>query len=248
MTKSKTSEDRENSKFVFSKYEYRRASDDIANEIKNAILQKEFTDGNRLPSERSLAEQFHVSRMTIREAFRLLEAKGIITVKKGPKGGAFIQSASTERIADIVMDKLQLDGLKTSNVTETRIIIERGIVEAVILNGTTKDFENIEEKLAAFKSKINDASDNVQLDTFYQRFSFHDALAKATHNNFLILYDKILRSWVVRMPRWFPDLEETKRIYQTYRSIIRAIQEKDASNAQKLIESYIRKSMKKIGR
>jgi DNA-binding FadR family transcriptional regulator len=96
MAKSKEGAERENSNFVFSKYEYRRASDDIANEIKNAILTKEFTDGKRLPSERSLAEQFHVSRMTIREAFRLLEAKGIITVKKGPKGGAFIRIYRTD--------------------------------------------------------------------------------------------------------------------------------------------------------
>jgi DNA-binding FadR family transcriptional regulator len=144
------------------------------------------------------------------------------------------------------MDKLQLDGIETSNVTETRIIIERGIVKAAILNGTAEDFQNIENKLALFNATVKDASDNAQVDTFSQRIAFHDALAEATHNNLLILYDKVLRSWVERMPRWFPDLEERKRIYQTYHRIFRAIQEKDATKAQDLIEAYIRRSMKKI--
>ena len=71
---------------IFSEYKARRASDDIADQIKEAILDGKFHQKDRLPSERSLASQFKVSRLTVREAFRLLEAKGLIYIKKGSTG------------------------------------------------------------------------------------------------------------------------------------------------------------------
>ena len=64
---------------LFAKYQPKRASDGVAGEIKKAILNKQFKKGDRLPSELSLAEQFGVGRMTVREAIRTLEAQDFIT-------------------------------------------------------------------------------------------------------------------------------------------------------------------------
>ena len=75
---------------MFQPYKGRRAFEDIAAEIKDAILSDRLSIGDRLPSERDLAEQFQVGRVTIREAFRTLETMGLIQVKKGSRGGAFV--------------------------------------------------------------------------------------------------------------------------------------------------------------
>ena len=90
---------------VFSEYKHRRASDFIASEIKKSILAKKFQEGDRLPSERSLADQFSVSRLSIRDALRLLETQGLIVIKQGATGGAFVQAASQEKIATILNNK-----------------------------------------------------------------------------------------------------------------------------------------------
>ena len=98
-------------KKFFSGYQYRRASTDIAEVIKTAILSQKYKEGDRLPAERELATQFQVGRMTIREALRTLETKGLITIKKGSSGGAFVQPASPHQIAEIIVDNLELDGV-----------------------------------------------------------------------------------------------------------------------------------------
>lgn len=75
------------SEYVFSEYNHCRASDDIADEIKTAKVSNKLRQGDSLPSERTLASQFNVSRFTIRETLRLLEAKGLIVIRKGSRGG-----------------------------------------------------------------------------------------------------------------------------------------------------------------
>jgi GntR family transcriptional repressor for pyruvate dehydrogenase complex len=141
---------------IFSEYKSRRASDDIADQIKNAILDGKFHHEDRLPSERLLASQFNVSRLTVREALRLLEAKGLIYIKKGSTGGAFFQSESQEQIASIIIDKLQLDGITIDHVIETRVILEKGMIRCIAENANEKDIALLEknlEKLVTVKKK-----------------------------------------------------------------------------------------------
>ena len=75
----------------FGPYKPPRAFQEIADQIKKAILDRKLKPGERLPSERELAEQFQVGRLTIREALRSLETSGIITIRKGSGGGAFVR-------------------------------------------------------------------------------------------------------------------------------------------------------------
>ena len=59
-------------------------------QIKEAILLGQFAPGDKLPPETELAEQFGVSRITVRDALRVLEARGLVRVKVGAMGGAFV--------------------------------------------------------------------------------------------------------------------------------------------------------------
>ncbi len=74
---------------MFQPYRGRRAFEDIAAQIRQAILSERLIDGDRLPPERALAKQFQVGRVPVREAFRALETMGLIEVKKGGGGVAF---------------------------------------------------------------------------------------------------------------------------------------------------------------
>src|SRR5947207_259362 len=75
---------------LFSRVTVARASSSIADQIRAAIVGGQLKEGARLPPERELAEQFGVSRVTVRDALRALEAMGLIEVRVGARGGAFI--------------------------------------------------------------------------------------------------------------------------------------------------------------
>ena len=113
-----------NDKPLFGAYRAKRAFQEIAEEIKQAILEKKIGHGDRLPSERSLAEQFAVGRLTIREVLRTLETAGFVRIRKGSGGGAFVGHGDPQTVAGIIIDSLTLDGLTGWQITEARIAIE----------------------------------------------------------------------------------------------------------------------------
>jgi DNA-binding FadR family transcriptional regulator len=75
------------SREIFSFAATVRASEDVARQIKTAIVAEEFKAGDRLSSEMELARIFHTSRTTVREALRALENEGFLEVRQGVKGG-----------------------------------------------------------------------------------------------------------------------------------------------------------------
>jgi len=74
-----------------------RSFDDVVDQVRGAIIDGSILAGERLPSERELAEQFGVSRATLREALRALEAVGLIEIRLGARGGAFATEGDVGR-------------------------------------------------------------------------------------------------------------------------------------------------------
>ncbi|MBW1660336.1 MAG: FadR family transcriptional regulator, partial [Deltaproteobacteria bacterium] len=109
---------------TFGALEKKRYSQQIAQLIYERVLDTEFKKGERLPTERELAEDFQVSRTVIREAIRELELSGIVSVKKGPKGGIFIDHAYHKPLL-ISLQRLISSGMITvKHILETRLLIE----------------------------------------------------------------------------------------------------------------------------
>src|SRR6201747_1720691 len=79
-----------------------KASDVLANELRERILTGEFVEGTGLPAERDLVTQTRMSRTTVREALRILEVQGLIRIKAGRTGGAFVQQPGDEAMASTV--------------------------------------------------------------------------------------------------------------------------------------------------
>ena len=75
---------------LFSPVQPERVSQLIESQLKEAIIKHHYRAGDKLPSERELAQMFCASRSSIREAIRSLERSGFVVVKKGVQGGAFV--------------------------------------------------------------------------------------------------------------------------------------------------------------
>src|SRR6188472_328553 len=108
-----------------------RASEMIVDQIRLLIRDGSLKPGDRLPSERELGERFGVSRVTVREALRGLEANGLVTIRVGARGGAFVTAPTSALVGEGISDLLTFSVIEPGDVTEARQVFEVGIVPLV---------------------------------------------------------------------------------------------------------------------
>ncbi|HVN97540.1 MAG TPA: GntR family transcriptional regulator [Syntrophorhabdaceae bacterium] len=173
---------------LFKPLPSKRAFDQIADQIKQLIYSKQFQPGDKLPPERELAAQFKSSRMAVREAFRMLEQSGLIYVRHGSDGGAFVKEADSSVVIESISDLVQRGNLTIENLREARAGIDRLIIQAAVerINEeemrTLKESVEESEKILSRKPEGRPPFDFEALVLTFRRFHF--VIAKATKNPF----------------------------------------------------------------
>src|SRR6266511_4341798 len=114
---------------VFTPVRQARASGAIVLQIERAIVDGALHPGDRLESERELAEQFSVSRITVRDALRVLEARGLIRVKVGATGGAFVAETNFDHVVGSISTMIALRKMTLSELAEARTVVETATAE-----------------------------------------------------------------------------------------------------------------------
>lgn len=160
-------------------------SEQIADQIKAAIISKDLNPGDKLPSEQMLADQFQVSRPTVRDAIKLLAASKLIMTKSGAKGGHFVAEIDFNTlindISDFITLSLSLEGMTIDEVLEVRDTVELKSSYLAALRRTEDDLKILKECLPSSENHISSSQ-------FYEQdFKFHQAVAKATHNRMIII-------------------------------------------------------------
>jgi len=148
---------------------------DIISKINDLINLKNLEPGDRLPSERTLAEKFEVTRGNIRTAIQKLEFYGVL--KSIPQSGTYISNIGAIAIDGIIKNLLRLDNPDFKSLVETRILLELKITGLAALNRTVEDLKDMEDALQAYNNKVLNKEDAVQEDLL-----FHLAIAKASGN------------------------------------------------------------------
>lgn len=82
----------------------------VASRIRNAVIRGELTDGDMLPAEAQLMEEYKISRPTIREAIRILESEGLVVVSRGARGGSRVVKPDWHIVARSAGTTLQANG------------------------------------------------------------------------------------------------------------------------------------------
>jgi len=208
----------------------RRAFEDVILQVEDAIADGLLGQGDRLPPERELAQSLGVSRGSVREALRVLEAFGVLAARRGRGAGAgSTVTAEHNGLAGLLRIYASLLKVPLSDLVELRVAIEAMTARAAAARRDAPAVHDAEERDAF-----------LQADT-----EFHVALATASGNVLAPLLMEALREAIARQMRAafaaVEDWDATRaRILADHRQIAERVREGDADGAAAAVERHIR--------
>ena len=225
---------------MFRKAKQNRIFEDVVDQIQDAVLEGRLPVGSRLPSEREMQEIFNASRGTLREALRVLEQKGLISIKTGVKGGAVVNDLNTDQISESLDLLIRYQRVALSDLAEFREGVESIVTALAVERAKKEDIEKLKQILGQAKIRLEEGEAGwkalLQLDN-----QLHLALASIAHNP---IYESVLKTIYENIHRYFenflPIKEEVLReIYQDLCDIVQAVEEGQAGKAGQLVRDHV---------
>jgi GntR family transcriptional repressor for pyruvate dehydrogenase complex len=211
----------------------RRLFQDVVQQIRELILNQRLALGHRLPPERELAEQFQVSRSSLREAMRTLELQGLVTIRPG--AGTFVHAQGEESMSEALVSYLTNGDGALRDVFELRHILEPQMAALAAQRATPEDVGRMEEMLGEQSDQIARGETGAQGDT-----AFHFAVAQATHNSALVKVVTAMGDILSQsreQPLQAPG--RPQRSVASHRYILEMIREGDGQGAREAMEHHI---------
>lgn len=226
---------------VFAPVRPQRAFDQIIAQIRAMLQTGQLRPGDRLPPERTLAEQMKVSRNTVREAIRMLEISGLVTVKPGQGGGAFVARPDSSVVARQLSDALQLTDLSLGDITEARLWIETIAVRIACERMTPED-------LAALEANVDLAQKLAEEGDWARRadvhIEFHKLLVAATQNPLLtFLMNSVLDLLPPIIAAVGPSTDSA--VTRSRRRLLARLRDRDAEGAVQEMERHLHRLHKR---
>jgi DNA-binding FadR family transcriptional regulator len=228
---------------LFSKVSVGRMSEVIVDKIRELMREGQLKPGDRLPPERELCESFGVSRVTMREALRMLESAGLVEIRVGARGGAFVTAPSSNRVGEGLTDLLTLSVISAADVTEVRLILELGIVPLVCERAT-------EDDLAALEKICERSEDALRAGDYTMEISleFHTAVAQAAHNPAVVMLLESFRGPILM------SLEEAHEVApemggrgtEEHEEFIKAVRRRDAGEATRIMREHLLRTAHRV--
>ncbi len=181
-------------KVTFAPATTQRASDVIYQQIYEKIASGELKTGDRLPSERELADQFHRSRPSVREALRMLQQNKLIKIAVGVNGGAIVQGISLESAEQPLRELISIGVISPRELAEYRTYNDRTCAHLAAQYHTPEDAAALREIVTRYGEAIRDSKKLSAID-----LEFHKMLARSSHNRLCILMTDVVASLCIRM-------------------------------------------------
>jgi len=165
---------------LFTPVKKRRLYEDIVDHIKELMIRGDLEPGDRLPSERELAERFGVGRPTVREAIRTLSLMGLVEVGHGKRGTSVTDTAFEpymESFKQQVSWMIEVEKTTLRQLVEVRDTLETRIAMLAADRATDTQLEEMKSLLADMKSSLDDTDRYLDV-----AIRFHKAMAQATQN------------------------------------------------------------------
>jgi len=228
----------------FKPIDRKKASEQVAEQIRNSIFGGLLSPGQRLPSERDLAEQFDVTRTTLREALKKLESLKLIFIRHGDRATVldYMRHGSLDILVDLLGRKDRINTGLIENVVEARVIIGAEVTRLAARRRTDDDLLDLEEALVALEHSRDDD------EAFREaEFEFFHVLATTSHNVFFVLLLNSIRKLYLANPDTFhPLIGDPEETLENHRQVVEAIRRQEAEAAVGLVRSFLEEGMQRI--
>ncbi|WP_417444428.1 FadR/GntR family transcriptional regulator [Joostella sp.] len=220
---------------ALNKIENQDVRNEIISKIRELINYKNLEPGDKLPSERMMAEKFGVSRNNLREAIQTLEFYGLL--KSIPQSGTFVANIGIIALNGMISDILSLDNPDFKSLVETRILLELKTVRLAALRRTEDQLVKMKDALDAFEEKVLNGKDAVQEDLL-----FHLAIAKASGNRTMNTFMLIITPEIITNFEKYHVCDDNQAIIgiKEHKEIYEAIKNKDPKLAKEKMKVHFK--------
>jgi len=221
-----------------------KSSDVLAERLKHEILSDAYPPGSMLPTERELVNATGLSRGSVREALRILEAQGLVATRAGRYGGTTVSMPSDDHLAGHINIFARGRSIPLKALAEVRLALEPMVAALAAERRTEEDLV----ELRAISDRIEQTADDVEdLEAFLlENVNWHDALSAASHNDLLCALATSVSGIMFEASklREFASIDLRKRVCLAHRKLLGAIEAGDAELAKRRaevdIEAYAR--------
>ena len=230
---------------LFSRVSVGRISEIIVEQIRLLMRQGQLKPGDRLPPERDLCERFGVSRVTVREALRMLESSGLVEIRVGARGGAFVTAPSSDRVGEGLADLLTLSVISAADVTEVRMVLEAGIVPLVCERATEEDLADLEDICRRSEAALEAGDYSMDMS-----LEFHVRVAQATHNPAIVMLVESFRGPILMSLQQAHEAAPEMGGLGTreHEQFIEAVRRRDPETASKIMREHLERTAHRLGR
>ena len=225
----------------------RKRTDEIVDAIKRMIVEHGLGPGDRLPQERELIAQFAAGKGTVREALKALEVQGLISVRTGPGGGAFIERMSEGRAMSLLSNFLFAKNLSIANIYEMRKVLEPQVAASATPQIDEAGLNRLEAIIGVYDHEPANATE--RWNQRMAELDFHGVVAEYSDNPILAFTCRFLQ-------RLLKDLTIAQDIYlqpepvlrasgiRHQRALIAAMRRRDAEGAAAILTEHMAEAEK----
>ncbi|WP_319456937.1 MULTISPECIES: FadR/GntR family transcriptional regulator [unclassified Mycobacterium] len=220
---------------TFSRVVPARPSDQVARQLRAAVVSGEYPVGAALPTERELSEQFGVSRSAVRQALSSLQLQGLLEIRPGSGGGPFVVDRRMEPAVNAFENLFALADVTQEQFLAVKTVLEPAVAAWAAMNADETDLDRLRNNVDECDRELKAGRSVTQLV-----LDFHVMLAEATKNPILALMVSALERIVERL-RASPEYqggENWQLLVDEHRELLAAVTEAAPERAHRLAEQH----------
>lgn len=219
-------------------------SETIAHRIKKQISDGALRPGERLPAERDMAQRFRTSRVSVREAYRSLEELGLLTIRRGAEGGAFIADLDHRPVMRSLSLMLRLGKTTHEEITEARLMMEPPIALLAARRAHAREIARLQQVVRQQQLALASRGDYSPFD-----LQFHRSVAECARNLPLkVLMDALCDLTVEVVAGLDLSSGVQHQVCDSHRRIADAIERRDEQAAYDLMLQHVAQVQERLGK
>ena len=210
----------------------------VIEKIKELLVARHLKPGDKLPNEMELTRSLLASRGSIREAMKILDAFGILEIRRGD--GTYVSTSASGTAIDHILFQLIMCDADKRKLRELRELIEVGITKIILANAAEEDIRAIEEQYQRMADMLERGERDRKVLTRCD-IDFHRTLGRATHNELIEkIYDFTLELFAPSIEQTHSHAEAGALALRVHRQVLEGIRNHDPEQARAAIVESIK--------